>query len=173
MSRKKKHDRPAPPSDTRVACRKVQGQDAWELVHPRCALERADDLADVQAMLGAGEIDVARDEVRWLLKECSDFIAGHRLLGELALAEEDYALARGHFGYAFRIGLKALGEPLPGLVPYARPDNQGFLESGKGLAFCLDKLGKREMALEVVETLLALDPSDPLAVGAWRKEWSS
>jgi hypothetical protein len=169
VSRKKKHHGP-PPSDARVACRKVQGQNAWELVHPRCALARADDLAEVQAMIAADEVDVARDELRWLLKECTDFVAAHRLLGELALADEDYALARGHFGYAFRVGLKALGEPLPGPVPYARRDNQAFLESGKGLAFCLLKLGKREMALEVVETLLACDPADPLGVGAWGKE---
>jgi hypothetical protein len=33
------------------------------------------------------------------------------------------------------------------------------------LAYCLKQLGKREMAAEVVEALLACDASDPLGVG--------
>src|SRR5258708_2407310 len=47
--------------------RKVVGQDAWELVHPRCARDRALDLEEVRKMLDAGEVDVAIDECRWLL----------------------------------------------------------------------------------------------------------
>ena len=38
-------------------------------------------------MLAAGENEVARDELRWLLDGCPDFIAAHRMLGELALTK--------------------------------------------------------------------------------------
>ena len=73
----------------------------YELVHPRCAVERADDLEEVRKMIDAGEVDVAVDELRWLLSGCSDFVDAHRLLGELALSENDLPLARAHFGYAY------------------------------------------------------------------------
>ncbi len=85
-------------------------------------------------MLDAGEIDVARDECRWLLEGCSDCIEAHRLLGEMALEENDLPLARGHFGYAFRVGSQALaeaGNPAP--LPYRLAANQAFFESGKAL----------------------------------------
>ena len=52
--------------------------------------------------------DVAVDELRWLVGVCSEFVEAHALLGELALAEGDAALARGHFGFAVQLGLKAL-----------------------------------------------------------------
>ena len=79
------------------------------LVHPRCARDRADDLEEVREMIEAGELDVAIDELRWLVGGCSEFIEAHGLLGELALAtDEDVALARGHFGVAVQLGLKAL-----------------------------------------------------------------
>jgi hypothetical protein len=137
------------------------------MVHPRCALDRAEDLEEVQKMIVADEIDVAIDELRWLLGGCSDFIDAHKLLGELALAENDISLARGHFGYAFQIGNKALresGNPAP--LPYRIPANASFHEAGKGLAFCLRALGKHDMCLDVVNVLLRCDPADPLAVRA-------
>ncbi len=59
-------------------------------------------------MVAAGETEIARDELRWLLSECHDFLAAHKLLGDLALADNDVRLARGHFGYAYQIGLKAI-----------------------------------------------------------------
>ncbi len=158
----------------RKACpepgRRAAADSAWELLPPLCASERQEDLDEVRRMIELGEIDVAIDELRWLLQGCSDFIAVHRLLGELALAREDYPLARGHFGYAFRIGVKAVGEPPAGLFPYSQEGNRDFLESAKGLAWCLFKLDKPELAIDVVRTLLACDPSDPLGVGAWVTE---
>lgn len=113
-------------------------------------------------MIAEGELAVAQDELRWLLSGCSDCMEAHLLLGELALAEQsDLELARGHFGYAYQLGLRAWrrsGEPAP--VPYAQLANRAFLESGRHLAWCLEKLGKSGMADEVVATLLQLDPSD-------------
>jgi hypothetical protein len=157
---------------TAVRLRRKPGEKAWELVHPRCALERAEDLEEVQLMLDAGETEIALDELRWLLNGCSDFIAAHRLLGELALADGDLRLARGHFGYAYEIGLSAF--PPRGLdapLPYRLPANRMFLEAAKGLAWCLHELDKKNLAQRVVEQLLQCDPCDPLAVRSWQEAW--
>jgi hypothetical protein len=158
------HTSSGPKSDS-VRARKRADDEAWELVHPRCARERADDLAEVRTMLEQGEWDIARDECRWLLVGCRDCLEAHRLLGEIALLEDDLPLARGHFGYAYRLGTGALAQAgVTGPLPYRLPANQGFFESAKGLAVCLARLGKREMAEEVVTRVLACDPSDPLHI---------
>lgn len=156
---------PAPSAGTTLRARKVPGQDAWELVHPRCARDRAEDLDEVRKMLDAGEVDVAVDECRWLLQGCSDCLEAHRLLGEIAMGENDLSLARGHFGYGYRLGTQALKRAgSRGPAPYRLPANQGFLQCAKGLAWCLKELDKREMAAEVVAVALQCDPSDPLGV---------
>jgi hypothetical protein len=132
-------------------------------VHPRCAIEREADLREAAAMIVAGEHEIARDELRWLLEGCSDNIAAHELLGELALDEENIPLARGHFGYAYQLGMKAIHTAgLPGPFNFEQPANQAFYSAGKGLVHCLLKLDKRDVAREVVEFLLRCDPRDPL-----------
>jgi hypothetical protein len=148
-----------------VRLRRVAGE-GWELVEPRCARDRADDIEEVQTMIAAGETEIARDEIRFLLQGCHDFIEAHKLLGELAYVDRDMPLARGHFGYAFRIGQQAIaraGNPRP--VPYRLPGNRAFHESGKALALCLIQLDKRDLAAEVVRDLVSYDPTDPLGVG--------
>jgi tetratricopeptide (TPR) repeat protein len=134
------------------------------LRHPRCARDRAEDIEEVGLMIDAGELEVARDELQWLLSGCTDCLDAHLLLGQLALdGQNDYELARGHFGYAYQLGLRAwrrAGEPTP--VRYAQLPNRGFFEAGRALAWCLEKLNKRTMADEVVEVLVKLDPEDPL-----------
>src|SRR5581483_5824459 len=101
---------------------------------------------------------------------CTDFVLAHKLLGEIALLDQDYALARGHFGYAYQIGIKALERAgARGLVPYRLRTNEAFFEAGKGLAFCLRELGKAEMAAEVIAKLLNYDPSDPLGLASLLK----
>ncbi|MEX2115047.1 MAG: hypothetical protein WD845_17770 [Pirellulales bacterium] len=148
-----------------MSVRKRSDEDAWELVPPRCARERAEDLEEVRAMVEAGELDVARDECRWLLEGCSDCLQAHRILGEIALEDQDVALARGHFGYAYRLGAAALERAgTTGPLPYRLAANQSFFESAKGLVWCLLQLGKPEMAAEVVSVMMACDPSDPLNI---------
>ncbi len=119
-------------------------------------------------MIDAGELDIAKDELRWLLSGCAEFIAAHRLLGELSLAaDNDVPLARGHFGAGYQLGLQAVRRaksPTP--LSYSQPANRAFFEAGRGLAWCLEKLEKGQMAEEIVETLVRLDPSDPLALRA-------
>ena len=120
-------------------------------------------MEEVRAMLAAGEIDVAVDELRWLVAGCNELLEAHKLLGEIAFSEADLRLARGHFGRAYELGLKAFPKRRPaGRLPYARGANRAFFEAGRGLAECLYQLGQSELAAEVVDQLLALDPSDPL-----------
>ena len=159
---------------TALRVRRRPGEKAWELVHPRCALERGDDLEEVQQMLNAGETEIALDELRWLLNGCSDFVAAHRLLGELALADGDLRLARGHFGYAYEIALSAFTpRGLDGPLPYRLASNRAFFEAVKGLAWCLHELDKTKLARRVIDQLLELDPTDPLGVRAWQIAWAS
>ena len=148
----------------RIGLRRV-GSGVFELVHPRGVRERADDLAEVRVMLAAGEIDVANDELCWLLDGCREFIEAHKLLGESAQGDGDLELAQNHYGYAWQLGLDALPKrPSAVHLPYGRPANRAFLEAGKGLAWCLLQAAKKDEAREVIAQLLALDPADPLAV---------
>jgi len=150
----------------RLAVRAGPQGDAYELVHPRCARTRRDDLEEVEAMLAAGEEDIARDELVWLLSECPDFIEAHVHLGLLALEADDFKLARGHFGrgceLVFRL-LEAAGSGRP--MPWSLPGNRPFFEAAKGLVLCLDRTGRGALARETVRRVTALDPADPLAIG--------
>lgn len=136
---------------------------AWEFTLPRCVKQRKEDLEEVEAMIEAGELDVARDELIWLLSDCRDFIQAHRLLGELALAQRDISLARGHFGHAFRLGDTAIRRAgNVSSLPYGRQLNQDFFESGERLVHCLELMQQSRMAEEVAQRLIELDSSDPL-----------
>ncbi len=140
---------------------------SWVFVHPRCVRDRSEDLEEVQQMIDAGETEIALDELRWLLSGCTEFIAAHVLLGDLAIDNGDLPLARGHYGAGYQLGLQTLRRAkMPKPLLYSQPANRPFFEAGRGLIACLEKLGKRQMVDEVVETLLELDPSDPLQLRA-------
>jgi hypothetical protein len=136
---------------------------SWELVHPRCAQARSDDIAEVQEIIAAGEHEIAQDELRWLLSECHDFLAAHKLLGDLAWEAGDVRLARGHFGYAYQLGLGAVDRASQvKSLPYRHAANQAFFEAGRGVMMCLLKMGQRRTAQQVTQRLLQLDSGDPL-----------
>lgn len=166
----KKRSRSKPRSpDNRLTVRRVEKTEAFELVHPRGVAERAADMEEVHAMLDAGEIDVAMDELRWLLGGCSALLEAHKLLGEIAMADGDVELARSHFGCAYQLGLDALPKGgLRGQLPHARAANRDFFEAGKGLAWCLLQQGETTLADEVVQQLLTLDRLDPLDLKSLR-----
>jgi hypothetical protein len=117
-------------------------------------------------MVAAGELDVAIDELRWLVGGCSEFIEAHALLGELALAtDEDVALARGHFGVAVQLGLKAIQRAsVAGPLPCGQPANRPFFEAARGLVWCLGTLKLFDKAREAVATIVRLDPADPMGL---------
>jgi hypothetical protein len=164
--RKPQRRRTALPKSGFSIRRTVDGR-GWVLVHPRCARDMAEDLEEVQAMIEAGETEIALDELRWLLESCSEFIAAHVQLGALALDGGDLPLARGHFGAGYQLGLQAwrrAGMPHPML--YAEPANRPWFETGYGLVHCLERLNERQMADEIVATLTTLDESDPMQLRA-------
>jgi hypothetical protein len=146
-----------------MSVRRATDGRGWVLVHPRCVRERAEDLEEVRAIVEAGELDVAVDELRWLVGGCSEFVEAHALLGELALAAgNDVRLARGHFGFAVELVLKTLRRAkVAGPLPYGQPANRAFFEAGRGLVWCLAKLDMLTKAAELVDTLVRLDPIDP------------
>jgi len=171
LSADRKKQGKSPRRAPEVKLRRCTTGDGWELAHPRCALERREDLEEVEAMITGGETEIAIDELRWLLDGCHGCIAAHRMLGELALAGGDTKLARAHFGYAFELGAAAIRTArLPVRLPYDRPANQPFLEAAKGLAHCLCELGRPKKAADVLRQLLACDASDPLGVRAWLEQ---
>lgn len=137
----------------------------WEFVHPRCARRRREDLEEVEQMLDAGETDVAREELVWLLSECPDFMEAHLRLGLIALEEDDPRLARGHFGRAVELGFRALeaaDNPRP--LPAALPGNEPFFSAAKGLVHALVESGRRPLALDTARRVASLDPPDPLGI---------
>ena len=116
-------------------------------------------------MLAAGESEIARDELVWLLSECPDFLEAHVHLGLLALEDDDPKLARGHFGRAWELCLRVLeaaGEVRP--VPCALAGNRPFHEAAKGLVHCLVETGRQPLAKNVCARILPLDPADPLGI---------
>ncbi len=116
-------------------------------------------------MVAAGETEIAHEELVWLLSECPDFLDAHVQLGLIALEEDDPKLARGHFGRAYELALRALaatGSPAP--VPYALEGNQPLFQAAKGLVHCLVELGRRQAAAEVCQQVARLDPTDPLGI---------
>jgi hypothetical protein len=118
-------------------------------------------------MIDAGELEVAIDELRWLLADCGEFIAAHVMLGELATMAGDVPLARGHYGAGYQLGLQTLRRAkMPKPLLYSQPANRAFFEAGQGLIASLENLGKGSMANEVLSTLLELDPSDSLKLRA-------
>ncbi len=145
----------------------------WKIELSDDARERLDDLAEVEQIIAAGELEIAVDELRWLLEDCSDFLPAHRLLGMLALEAEDWPLARAHFGVVFDL-CRAL-MPSGGLkvtLPYSLVENQVVHECGRGLAWSLHQLGLHPLALDVLRQMLTWDPSDPVKVENWQREWS-
>jgi hypothetical protein len=157
--------RPSRRDALRVERRESPAGPRWEFVQPRCATRRRDDIEEVEAMIEAGETEIARDELVWLLSECPDFLEAHVRLGLLALEDGDAKLARGHFGRAYELCLRALdaaGRPRP--LPHELPGNRPFFEAAKGLVHCLVQTGRRRVAADVCATIKPFDPADPLGI---------
>lgn len=164
--------REGPGKGSALGVRPLEGSRGWALVPPPCAAERADDLEEVHAMIEAGELEIATDELRYLLSGCPELVEAHVLLGQLALEATgeraaDIELARGHFGYAFTLGQRALEKSAcPGPLRGAEPQNAPWHEAARGLAWCLERLGERATADDVAALVRRFDPDDPTGVAA-------
>ncbi len=147
--------RPAPRGLLRL---KRLDANRFALQAPVCALERAEDLEEVHEMIAEDELEIARDELLYLVADCRAFLAAHNLLGELALREEDVSLARGHYGFAYEVGLDSLPPGFRGILPTQRDYNGEFFLAGRGLARCLIARGQRSEGRLVLQNLQKLDP---------------
>jgi hypothetical protein len=81
------------------------------------------------------------------------------------MEEDDLKLARGHFGRAYELCLRAFeaaSNPQP--IPYDLPGNRPFHEAAKGLVHCLLETGRRKVAQDVCRRIAPLDPTDPLGI---------
>jgi hypothetical protein len=114
----------------------------FELDHPRCVAEMELDYEEGMALWGEGDIESARDALRFALQGCGDNLWVHVALGQIALKEfKDPTLARGHFGYAFELAQRALPPGFAGRLPRLRPANRPFYEAIDGLVACYEALG--------------------------------
>lgn len=119
------------------------GGNDFELSHPRCVAEMELDYAEGIELRQAGDIEAARDALRYALQGCGDNIWVHVALGFIALEDDnDPGLARGHFGYAFELAERALPPDFRGRLPVHRTANQPFYDAINGLAACYDALSK-------------------------------
>jgi hypothetical protein len=144
---------------TRLALKRLEGN-RFALQPPVCAVDRRDDLDEVHNMIAGGELEIARDELLYLVSDCRAFLEAHNLLGELALEEENIAVARGHFGFAYEIGLDSLPKGFRGILP-ARTDYNGpFFLAGRGLARCLIARGNKTEGRDVLKQLARFDPRE-------------
>jgi hypothetical protein len=140
---------------------KPLGNNRFAFSAPRCALERDLDLEGVEAMRNEHEPEMARDELLFLVEDCRGFLEAYNLLAELALEENDFNLARGHFGFGYESGMAALPEGFRGLLPATEGYNPHFFLAGRGLARCLIKKGDVRRGREVLEQLAKFDPEEP------------
>jgi hypothetical protein len=136
--------------------RPIGGSD-FELDHPRCVAEMELDYEEGIALWREGDIEAARDALRFALQGCGDNLWVHNALGRIALGEfHDPTLARGHFGYAFELAQRALPAGFTGRLPRPRGANRPFYEAIEGLIECYEALGKPNEAAGLRELVRRL-----------------
>ncbi len=150
------------------AVKNLGGESGWVFVPPRSVSDRLEDLEEVMAMIEGGEIEIAQEELRWLLSGSTEFMEAHALLGELAVElGEDLELARGHFGFAYATGEKALKRSnCQGPLLGKETANAAWFDAARGLAWCFEKQGKSTQADDILAKTRKFDPSDPAGIGA-------
>ncbi|RUL87401.1 tetratricopeptide repeat protein [Tautonia sociabilis] len=122
----------------------------FELVHPRCVLQRRGDYEEGMELWKAGDPEGAIEALRFALEGCGDNLWIHVALGKIALEEsQDYNLARGHFGYAFELVERALPKSVAVRLPRTLPGNKPFFEAAEGLATCYERMNRRDEASRV------------------------
>jgi hypothetical protein len=130
---------PRPP---RLALRRVEGE-IHQLVHPPCALRRWPDYEEGLEAWKAGAVDEARAALRYALDGCGENLWIHVALGRIALeVDNNLALARGHFGYAFELVRGAVPPEFRGVLPADRHANRPLYTAIDGLLACAEREGR-------------------------------
>jgi hypothetical protein len=143
----------------RLPLKRIDGN-LYAFQPPLCACDRKEDIDEVHQKISGGELEIARDELLYLVSDCRAFLEAHNLLGELALEENDIPLSQGHFGFAYEIGLDSLPPGFRGILPANRDYNRAFFLAGRGLARCLIARGQRDKGRDVLVQLLKFDPRE-------------
>ena len=65
---------------TRLPLKRLDGK-RFALQPPICAVDRKEDLDEVHNMIAGGELEIARDELLYLVSDCRGFLEAHNLLG--------------------------------------------------------------------------------------------
>jgi hypothetical protein len=152
-------DSEAADDPARLSLRRLDAK-RFALLEPFTAIDRKEDIDEVRKMIAGGELEIARDELLYLVSDCRGFLEAHNLLGELALEEEDLSLAQGHFGFAYEIGMGSLPPGFKGRLPANKEYNGPFFLAGRGVARCLIARGQHDKGREVLEQLAKLDPDE-------------
>jgi hypothetical protein len=153
-----------------LGLKRLGGAD-FELVHPRCVAEMELDYEEGIELWREGDIESARDALRFALQGCGDNLWVHVALGRIALDEfRDPSLARGHFGYAFELAQRAVPPGFSGRLPRHRLANRPYYDAIDGLAACYDALGQPGEAAGLRDLSQRLSggdrPADPGRRGA-------
>lgn len=146
-------------NSARLSLRRLDAN-RFALLEPFTAIDRKEDIEEVRNMIAGAELEIARDELLYLVSDCRGFLEAHNLLGELALEEGDIPLAQGHFGFAYEIGIDSLPPGFKGRLPANKEYNGAFFLAGRGVARCLIARGQHAKGREVLEQLARLDPQE-------------
>jgi hypothetical protein len=160
QSRPPKRDRPQPsqgqparksskPKRGGIWLQQLGGND-YALSHPKCVAEMEPDYAEGLELWREGDVEAARDALRYALQGCGDNLWVHVALGRIALQEDsDPKLARGHFGYAFELAQRAIPPHFEGRLPIEHPSNAPLYDAIDGLIACHEALKSPELAEEI------------------------
>lgn len=152
-------DDEGPDDSARLKLRRLDAN-RFAFLEPITAIDRKEDIDEVRNMIAGGELEIARDELLYLVSDCRGFLEAHNLLGELALEEGDVSLAQGHYGFAYEIGVDSLPPGFRGILPANKEYNPAFFLAGRGVARCLIARAQLEKGREVLEQLARLDPRE-------------
>lgn len=126
--------RPKPPQSAGPLGLRPLGDNRYELIHPECIDERHDDYLEAMEAWKLGELEDAREILRFALDGCGDNLWIHVALGRMALESDgDVNLARGHFGYALDLGMRAVRTKAPVILPRDLPANEPIYDAIEGL----------------------------------------
>lgn len=101
-------------------------------------------------LLREGDVDGARDALRFALEAARDSLWIHAALGRIALEQDrDLDLAEGHFSYILDLVDRGLPPDFNGPLPPERPANQPFYDALDGMIACHRGRGQTQRAEEL------------------------
>ncbi len=168
--------------DDGLTVRRVPGEDAWELALAAAMRLAAATWSRSAPMLAAGGLTWPSTSCDGFSTAATRLVEAHQLLGEIALNGGGRSRTGPRPpGLRIRTGCESPSSRRGGCrLPFNRPNNQPFFKLAAAAARW-HRLGDRQTAGEIVNRLLALDPSDPLDVksvlrpppGSSEKEWAA